>query len=93
MGKTPAIVKYPILFLFLSAITFQSCSSRSTCNKAIDAAKLAQYEFNAAIDEVIHGISQEALEKEQAAYVKLDKARDEVREACHLPSEAETPNI
>jgi hypothetical protein len=86
VGKSPAIVNYSILFFFLSAIAFQSCS-RSSCKEAIIATKLAQYEFNAAIDEVIHGASQEALEKEQAAYVKLDKARDEVREACRLPSE------
>jgi len=86
VGKAPAIVQYPILFLFLSAIAFQSCS-RSTCSEAIDATKLAQYKFDAAVDEVIHRASQETLEKEQAAYVKLDKARDEVRETCHLPND------
>lgn len=87
MGKAPAIVKYPIMFLFLWAIAFQS-HSRSACNKAIDATKLAQYKFEAAVDDVvIHGASQETLEKEQAAYVKLDKARDEARETCHLPND------
>lgn len=87
MGKAPAIVKYPILFLFLWAIASSSCS-RWACSEAIDAAKLAQYKFNAAVDDVvIHGASQETLEKEQAAYVKLDKARDEVRETCQLPND------
>jgi hypothetical protein len=82
VGKAPVIVKYPILFFFLAAIIFQSCS-RSTCSEAMDATQAAQYGFDAAIDEVMHGgASLEALDKEHRAYVKLDKAKDEERQAC-----------
>lgn len=49
----------------------------------MDATKAAQYGFDAAIDEVMHGgANPEALDKEHTAYVKLDKAKDEERQAC-----------
>jgi hypothetical protein len=81
MGKAAAIVRYSLLILFLATIALKGCS-RSTCSEATDAAATAQYQFDAAINEVIHRASPEALDKEHRAYVKLDLAKEAVREAC-----------
>jgi hypothetical protein len=86
VGKASAIVNYLLLFLFLGAVIFQS-HSRSACSEAMNGVVAAQHEFNAAIDKVMdEGASQDALDQQHTAYVKLDKAKDEVHEACPAKS-------
>jgi 23S rRNA G2069 N7-methylase RlmK/C1962 C5-methylase RlmI len=68
----------------------RSCSPPSF-SEAKDAVKEAQREYDAAIDEATQGgttlsASREAMAKSQAAYLKLERVKEEQYKVCQTPN-------